>query len=235
MTIDYRQSTKFVIIVAGGSGSRMKSDIPKQFLPIGHKPILQHTIERFLAYQEVGGSSPLHIILVLPARDMATWTALCEKNDFYPPIKTAIGGATRFQSVQNGLKTIKAPQGLVAVHDGVRPFITTDLIERGFATAAETGSAVAAVDAKDSVREVQPDGSSRALDRSRLRLIQTPQTFRLDWMRQAFAQPEQPYYTDCASVLEASGYPITLINGSYENIKITTPEDLKANPGFNWN
>ncbi|GAA4465839.1 2-C-methyl-D-erythritol 4-phosphate cytidylyltransferase [Nibrella saemangeumensis] len=226
MTIDYRLSAKFVIIVAGGSGSRMKSDVPKQFLPIGDKPILQHTLERFLAYQEESHAS-LHIILVLPARDIDTWTALCEKHDFYPPIQTVTGGTTRFQSVRNGLQAIKTAEGLVAVHDGVRPFITTDLIERGFAIAAETGTAVAAVAAKDSVREVLPDGSSRALDRNRLRLIQTPQTFRLDWMHHAFAQPEQPHYTDCASVLEASGYPITLIEGSYENIKITTPEDLK--------
>ncbi|GAA4413505.1 2-C-methyl-D-erythritol 4-phosphate cytidylyltransferase [Nibrella viscosa] len=218
--------TNFAIIVAGGSGSRMKSDIPKQFLLLSDKPILQHTLERFLAYQEESRSS-LHIIVVLPARDIDTWTSLCEKHDFYPPVQITVGGATRFQSVLNGLQTIKAAEGLVAVHDGVRPFITTDLIERGFFTAAETGTAVAAVAAKDSVREVLPDGSNRALDRSRLRLIQTPQTFRLDWMRHAFSQPEQPYYTDCASVLEAGGYPITLIEGSYENIKITTPEDLK--------
>lgn len=211
----------FAIIVAGGSGNRMKSALPKQFLLLGGKPILQHTIERFLAY-----SATLQVILVLPARELATWTSLCDKHNFYPPIHTVIGGSTRFRSVQNGLKKISVNEGLVAVHDGVRPFVTTDIIRRGFETAAETGSAVTCVSVKDSVRIIQSDGSNQAVDRSQYRLMQTPQTFQLPIFRQAFQSEEQPFFTDCASVVEYAGFPITLIEGSYSNIKLTTPEDL---------
>lgn len=213
----------YAIIVAGGSGSRMKSAVPKQFLLLNGKPILQHTIERFLAI-----SAPLTVIVVLPQRDMATWAALCDKHNFYPAIQTVTGGATRFQSVKNGLRTIKAADGLVAVHDGVRPFVTTDIIQTSFKTAALTGSAVACVPAKDSVRLIDENGENKAVDRACVRLIQTPQTFRLDWFRAAFATDEQTHFTDCASVLEYAGFAITLIEGSYENIKITTPEDLRG-------
>ena len=212
----------FAIIVAGGSGSRMKSDIPKQFLLLNGKPILQHTIERFLTV-----SFPIQIILVLPARDLPIWERLCEEHSFYPVgIQYVIGGETRFQSVRNGLNAIRAEQGLVAVHDGVRPFVSPEIIQSGFETAARTGSAVACVPVKDSVRVVGADGVSRAVDRSLYRLVQTPQTFRLDLFRQAFQTDEQPFFTDCASVMEHAGFPITLIEGSYENIKITTPDDL---------
>lgn len=211
----------FAIIVAGGSGSRMKSEIPKQFLLLGGKPILQHTIERFLAY-----SASVQIILVLPARDLAAWVALCDKYNFYPPIQTVIGGATRFQSVRNGLKKISAKEGLVAVHDGVRPFVTTDIIGRSFEVAAATGSAVTSIAVKDSIRMVQPDGTNQAVDRSQYRLMQTPQTFQLTVFRQAFQVEEQPFFTDCASVVEFAGFPVTLIEGADSNIKLTTPEDL---------
>jgi len=213
---------QFVIIVAGGSGSRMGAKMPKQFIEVAGKPILMHTIERFLSY-----SATLKIILVLPAKEMPPWHALCEKHNFYTPIFTTVGGNTRFRSVKNGLSTIKAKEGLVAVHDGVRPFLTTQLIEQGFAVAAQKGTAVACVPLKDSARVVNATGQSQAVDRAAYRLIQTPQTFRLDWMRQAFDTPEEPAFTDCASVLEHAGYHITLIDGLYQNIKITTPEDLR--------
>ena len=216
-------TTNYAIIVAGGSGSRMKSAVPKQFLLLNGKPVLQHTIERFLAF-----SDALTLILVLPQRDMATWAALCDKHSFYPAIQTVTGGQTRFQSVKNGLRAIKATDGLVAVHDGVRPFVSIEIIQAGFETAALTGSAVACVPAKDSVRLVDETGDSQAVDRARVRLIQTPQTFRLDWFRTAFAADEQSHFTDCASVLEHAGFAITLIEGSYENIKITTPDDLRG-------
>lgn len=214
-------SARFAIVVAGGSGSRMKSHTPKQFLLLRGKPILQHTLEQFMAV-----SPGLQIILVLPARDRLTWATLCEQHDFYPPIQTVDGGATRFQSVRNGLTAIRAADGLVAVHDGVRPFVSPEIIQNSYATAARAGSAVTCVPVKDSVRVVGDDGVSQAVDRSRYRLVQTPQTFRLDWFRQAFAVDEQAHFTDCASVMEYAGFPITLIEGSYENIKITTPEDL---------
>lgn len=212
----------FAIIVAGGSGSRMNADVPKQFLILRGKPILQHTLERFLEVLP-----PEQIILVLPAADQQTWTNLCDQYGFHPPIQTATGGATRFQSVRNGLLTIQAPTGLVAVHDGVRPFVSAAIIRNSFAVAASTGSAVTCVPVKDSVRVVEPDGTSQAVNRSQYRLVQTPQTFALPAFRQAFHTPEQPFFTDCASVMEHAGYPITLIEGSYENIKITTPEDLR--------
>ncbi len=201
----------------------MQSDVPKQFLLLQGKPILQHTIEQFRAY-----SATMSIIVVLPEQQLSTWADLCQQHQFSPTnVQTVIGGASRFQSVQNGLAAITAPAGLVAVHDGVRPFVTPALIHNSFETAARLGSAVTAVAANDSVRQVRADGSSTTLDRSSLRLIQTPQTFRLDWFRQAFQTPEQPHFTDCASVLEWADYPITLIEGDYKNIKITTPDDLR--------
>ena len=204
----------------------MKADIAKQFLLLNGKPILQRTIEQFLAY-----SSDIPIRLVLPERDLAVWESLCAAHQFHPAnITTVIGGATRFQSVRNGLVSIPTEAdsvGLVAVHDGVRPYVTPATIAESFATASHKGSAVTCVPAKDSVRLVNGDGSSKAIDRAQVRLIQTPQTFRLDWFRQAFSGPEQPHFTDCASVLEFAGYPISLIEGDYENRKITTPDDLR--------
>lgn len=223
--------TNFAIIVAGGSGSRMKSDVPKQFLLLNGKPILQHTIEQFLAVQ-LAGPAPakhaesIHIILVLPARERSIWQRLCNEHDFHPPIQTIDGGSSRFQSVRNGLNAIQAPHGLVAVHDGVRPFVSPEIIRNSYATAARVGSAITCVPVKDSVRVVGADGVSQAVDRSQYRLIQTPQTFQLDWFRRAFQTEEQPFFTDCASVMEYAGFPITLIDGAYENIKITTPDDL---------
>lgn len=205
----------------------MKADVAKQFLLLNGKPILQQTIEQFLAY-----SPHMPIRLVLPERDLATWEALCSHHQFHPTnVTTIIGGATRFQSVRNGLSSIPAEAdatGLVAVHDGVRPYVTPATIAESFATASHKGTAITCVAAKDSVRLVNSgDGSSKAIDRAQVRLIQTPQTFRLDWFRQAFSGPEQAHFTDCASVLEWAGYPITLIEGDYANIKITTPDDLR--------
>ncbi|GAB3750985.1 2-C-methyl-D-erythritol 4-phosphate cytidylyltransferase [Spirosoma pomorum] len=216
---------RFAIIVAGGSGSRMNASVSKQFLLLQGKPILQRTVERFLAVTPTP-----HIILVLPERDLIIWQELCLQHQFFPDttnkIQSVLGGATRFQSVRNGLAAIQDSEGLVAVHDGVRPFVTSDIIEQSYQTAEQTGSAVTCVAVKDSVRVVDPAGRSQAVDRSQYRLVQTPQTFRLDLFRQAFQVEEQPFFTDCASVIEHAGYAITLIDGSYENIKITTPEDL---------
>lgn len=206
----------------------MNADVPKQFLLLNGKPILQHTLERFLSL-----SSAPQLILVLPTRDRLTWETLCQQHNFYPDrtrpaaIQVVDGGATRFQSVRNGLNAIHSPSGLVAVHDGVRPFVSPEIIQNSYETAARTGSAVACVPVKDSMRQVNPNGSSVALDRSTLRLVQTPQTFELGRFRRAFQTDEQPSFTDCASVMEHAGFPITLINGSYENIKITTPDDLR--------
>jgi 2-C-methyl-D-erythritol 4-phosphate cytidylyltransferase len=212
---------EYAIIVAGGSGSRMKSDLPKQFLPIGGRPVLMRTLDAFRAY-----SAQIQLLLVLPENQFSAWKALC---DAYPPVpeyQLVAGGSTRFYSVKNGLQRIEGTEGMVAVHDGVRPFITSSLIARGFQQAGLTGTAVTCVALKDSVRKLLPEGRNQAVDRSEYRLIQTPQTFRLDWMRQAFQTDLLPHFTDCASVLEQAGYPIHLIEGEYENLKLTTPEDL---------
>ncbi len=213
---------EYVIIVAGGTGSRMKSDIPKQFIAINGLPILMHTLLAFEKY-----SPSISIVLVLPADQISLWQNLCEQYKFEVNYRLVTGGETRFHSVQNGLNTITEMSALVAVHDGVRPVIDQKTIATGFAKAAASGTAVVAVSLKDSIRSGDTHGNSLALDRSQFRLIQTPQTFRLDWMQKAFALPYQSTFTDCASVLEAAGYPINLVEGSYENIKITTPEDLK--------
>jgi 2-C-methyl-D-erythritol 4-phosphate cytidylyltransferase len=216
----------FAIIVAGGSGLRMGSEIPKQFLPINGKPILIHTIEAFLQIPN------LQVILVLPQKDIEYFNSQIKEfphsliHQFTNSLIVEIGGSTRFQSVKNGLAQIKAESGIVAVHDGVRPLISREIIEKSFEIAYQEGSAVTSVMLKDSARIINEDGSNQAIDRTRYRLMQTPQTFRLDWMRDAFNSPEQPFFTDCASVLEYAGYKINLIEGSYENIKITTPEDM---------
>ena len=213
---------EYVIIVAGGTGSRMGSNIPKQFLLINGLPVLMHTIKAFRNYSE-----KLSIILVLPADQFDFWQILCEQYSFPISYQLIAGGNTRFDSVKNGLNSIKASDGLIAVHDGVRPLISKEIISESFKQAAVFGSAVVSVPMKDSIRRINEKGKNVAEDRAAFRLIQTPQTFRLDWMMNAFKTSYQLHFTDCASVLEAAGYSIQLIEGAYENIKITTPEDLK--------
>jgi 2-C-methyl-D-erythritol 4-phosphate cytidylyltransferase len=213
---------EYVIIVAGGTGSRMKSDIPKQFIAVNGLPILMHTLIAFKKY-----SSEISIVLVLPEDQFSFWEELCFQYQFKTGYQLVAGGATRFDSVKNGLNSINDQNALVAVHDGVRPVIASNVISDSFTVALNNGTAVAAVALKDSIRTVISSGENKALDRSLVRLIQTPQTFRIDWMRKAFDQSYQTTFTDCASVLESAGYPIHLVEGSYENIKITTPEDLK--------
>lgn len=212
---------EFVVIVAGGSGSRMKSDIPKQFIPVAGSPILMHTIRAFRTY-----SATISIRLILPESQFSAWNKLCVDYNFQEDYQLIAGGETRFDSVKNGLQSIQEEEGLIAVHDGVRPFVAQSTIQLGFQKAIENGSSVTCIPLKDSVRLVQPDGKNVAVNRSDYRLIQTPQTFRLDWMRTAFQTSYQSDFTDCASVLEKAGYPIHLIEGNFENIKITTPEDL---------
>lgn len=212
---------QFAVIVAGGSGVRMGGDVPKQFLPVAGLPVLMHTLRRFHDY-----SPGLSIILVLPAKDVPYWEMLCRQYGFTLPVTVVTGGHSRFQSVKNGLAAIAAGDGLVAIHDGVRPLVPLATIEASFRVAHEKGCAVAAVALKDSIRSVSPGGGSQALDRSAFRLVQTPQTFRLPIIRRSFDQPELPGFTDDASVAESAGFPITLIEGAYANIKITTPDDL---------
>lgn len=208
------------MIVAGGSGTRMKSRIAKQFLPLMGRPVLMHTIEAFKNY-----SPAINIIVVLPKDEVDHWKVLCETHSFRIPHQIAHGGITRFQSVKNGLAKISS-QGLVAIHDGVRPLIDKNTIDASFRIATNHGTAVAAVQLKESLRVTDQD-TTKAVDRSRYRLIQTPQTFRLDLIKTAYERRDDPSLTDDASVAERAGHQISLFEGTYKNIKITTPEDLK--------
>jgi len=210
---------EYALIVAGGKGTRIKSEMPKQFIELNGRPILLHTVEAFLKY-----STALFIVLVLPEEDFITWEVICEKFNFNTPVILVKGGETRFQSVKRGLDKIQG-EGLVAIHDGVRPLVSADLIGASFRLAAVHGSAVAAVRLKESIRMTDQD-RTKAADRSIYRIIQTPQTFDLQLIKKAYQLIEDPRLTDDASVAEKSGHVISLFEGSYENIKITTGEDL---------
>jgi 2-C-methyl-D-erythritol 4-phosphate cytidylyltransferase len=210
---------EFALIVAGGKGTRIKSRLPKQFLELHGKPILMHTLDAFFRYSE-----KIQIVLVLPEDDFQTWRDLCDRYRYQQPVILQKGGETRFQSVKNGLEKIEGP-GLVAIHDGVRPLVSEDIIGASFRLAAVHQSAVAAVRLKESIRMTDQD-NTKAVDRSRFRLIQTPQTFSIDLIKQAYQLKEDTTLTDDASVAERLGHTISLFEGSYLNIKITTPEDL---------
>lgn len=210
---------EYALIVAGGKGTRIKSKVPKQFLELLGKPVLLHTLEAFYRY-----APHMAVVLVLPEDDFATWESICRKYDFNHPYVLRKGGESRFQSVKNGLAAIEG-EGLVAIHDGVRPLVNEDIIGASFRLAAVHQSAVAAVRLKESIRMTDMD-NTRAVDRSRFRLIQTPQTFNVQLIKKAYEMKEDPSLTDDASVAERSGHVISLFEGSYENIKITTPEDL---------
>ena len=213
------KSDEYAIIVAGGTGRRMKSELPKQFLEICGLPVLMHTLKAFYSY-----SDQLKIILVLPEGDYGTWKDLCKKYRFEVPHELQSGGKTRFQSVKKGLEKLPG-HGLVAIHDGVRPLIDKAIIAASFNLALIHQSAIAAVRLKESIRITDQD-STRAMDRSRFRLIQTPQTFDIPLIKKAYLIEEDNTLTDDAGVAERAGHKISLFEGSYENIKITTPEDL---------
>lgn len=217
---------QYVIIVAGGSGSRMQSTLPKQFITVGGEPVLMHTIKRFYEF-----SSSINVILVLPAAEIATWEQLCIQHQFSVPVTIAVGGSTRTASVINGLALIDDTEALVAIHDGVRPFVNIQIIENSFALAAQKGSAVVAVALKDSIRKVDGD-DSEAVDRHQYRLVQTPQVFKVSLIKRAYQLANGKEFTDDASVAEAAGNKIYLVDGSYQNIKITTPEDLVIAEAF---
>lgn len=211
---------EFAVIVAGGSGQRMNSSIPKQFLSLGDRPVLFHTLWAFWRY-----SQNLKIILVLPGDQKEAWYELTEKYDFSIPHQLVEGGSTRTDSVQNGLSLVP-DESIVAIHDGVRPLVDVQIIRQSFEIARKSGSAIASVPPKDSIRKMLDDGSSVSADRSKFRLVQTPQTFQSSLIKEAYRSMPDGTFTDDASVLEATGAPVTLIEGSYSNIKITTPEDI---------
>lgn len=211
---------KFAIIVAGGSGKRMGSIVPKQFLILAGKPVLMHTIEVFYELD-----SDMKIIVVLPESQVDRWRQLCEEYSFGIAHEVAIGGATRFESVKNGLALVDG-EGIVGVHDGVRPLVAKDTLNRCYIEASAYGTAVPVSDSKESVRIVEEGGRSHAIDRSTVRMVQTPQVFKTKVLRDAYKQEFQPTFTDDASVVEAMGHIIHLTTGNKENIKITTPDDL---------
>jgi 2-C-methyl-D-erythritol 4-phosphate cytidylyltransferase len=210
---------KFVIIVAGGSGSRMGSKLPKQFLELCGKPVLMHTIQAFHDFDP-----KCELILVLPATQQEVWSELCQKHSFSQPHTVVPGGETRFHSVQNGLKLIH-DEGIVFIHDGVRPLVSQQTIRRCMETAQQTGNAIPVLPVTESLRKL--DGSQNiSVDRSNYFSVQTPQTFTSDVILKSFQQSYEHGFTDDASVVEKAGYTIHLVEGNYENIKITTPTDL---------
>lgn len=211
---------KTVVIVAGGKGERMNSAVPKQFLPIAGKPVLMHTIERFYNY-----SSDISIILVLPATQFDYWSELCLEYNFEIPHQIVAGGSARFFSVKNALNAVRNTD-LIAIHDGVRPLVDNDTIQRCFDEAERTGAAIPVDDSVDSIRKITPDGSI-AVDRSDYKMVQTPQIFRAAIILKSYEQPFDEAFTDDASVAEAAGYSVQLVEGNRENIKITTTFDLK--------
>ena len=209
----------YVIIVAGGKGLRMGGDVPKQFQLLGNQPVLMHTLQRF-----ADDCKDLQIILVLPQEQIEYWSDLGEKYHFGVEHWIVAGGETRFHSVQNGLAQIPDDaEGVVAVHDGVRPLVSREVIEKCFEEARGKKAVVPVVPVVESLRHV----SDGAVPRADYRLVQTPQTFDIQLLKQAYRQPFSKDFTDDASVVEAFGYPISMVEGNRENIKLTTPFDLR--------
>jgi len=211
----------YAIIVAGGSGNRMQSSVPKQFLLLEGIPVLMHTIAAF----DKCILKP-QILLVLNIDQHKYWEELCLKYSFNIPHQVIKGGIQRFHSVKNGLKVIKGT-GIVAVHDAVRPLVSAELIAKSFHVAEETGNCIPGVTPTDSVRKRLEDGKSEAISRDELALIQTPQTFEVSLLKKAYQAAYRNEFTDDASVAEYAGFKINLIAGERENIKITYPEDLQ--------
>ncbi|MDT8401651.1 MAG: 2-C-methyl-D-erythritol 4-phosphate cytidylyltransferase [Bacteroidales bacterium] len=211
---------RYLILVAGGKGVRMGSKVPKQFLMLAGKPLIFHTINKFTDYDP-----GIEIILVLPRGTETRWKELCEQFDFSHKHGIVEGGSERFDSVKNGLSMVRQ-QALVAVHDAVRPLVSPGTIDRAFSMAEKKGNAVPFIRPTESVREIVDNKTNRSLRRDRLALIQTPQVFRSDILLASYARSYKPSFTDDASVVEAAGHKINLVEGNRENIKITTMDDL---------
>ncbi len=211
-----------IIIVAGGKGTRMGGDLPKQFLPVGGRPVLMRTIEAFHNYDPT-----LHIIVVLPHDQQDYWRQLCAQHAFGIAHDIADGGATRFESSRNGLALVPDGDGVVGFHDGVRPFVSADTIDRCFETAREEYAALPVMPVTDTLRFTGGSSAGRNVPRSDYRIVQTPQVFDISLARQAFAQPYRDTFTDDASVVENLGCQVRMVEGNRENIKLTTPFDLQ--------
>lgn len=212
------------IIVAGGSGTRFGAQIPKQFLELGGKPILMRTVE---AFEKALADGEHEIVVTLPADQIGVWKGLCERHGLAVPHRVVPGGETRWHSVKNALDSIDNPAAadVIAVHDGVRPLASVELIQRTLDTAHRCGTAIPVVMLNDSVRQVDGE-ASHALDRSSLRAVQTPQAFDARLLMDAYGQPFRPTFTDDASVVESMGHAVTLVEGDPANLKITRPMDL---------
>ena len=211
---------KYIIIVAGGKGLRMGGDIPKQFLPVGGKPVLMRTLEAFHAYD-----ASMQLILVLPVSQQAYWKQLCVEYQFDLAHEIADGGETRFHSVKNGLALVKE-DGLVGVHDGVRPFVSQEVIARCYEEAVSLKAVIPVIGVVETVRHLMEEGSE-TVPRDQYKLVQTPQVFEVSLLRRAYEQVYTELFTDDASVVEALGEKVYLVEGNRENIKLTTPFDLK--------
>ncbi|MBR5019833.1 MAG: 2-C-methyl-D-erythritol 4-phosphate cytidylyltransferase [Bacteroidales bacterium] len=217
---------RYAVIVAGGQGVRMGADRPKQFLEIGGKPILRHTLERFLDFDP-----EIEVIVVLPEAQKAWWRDYCRQSGFLQRYAMVSGGITRFHSVQNALKYV-GDSGVVAVHDGVRPLVRRELLERTFAAADRWQAVVPAVPAVESMRKMVGETESVPVNRDGMMLVQTPQLFEAGVLKKAYRQAFSTAFTDDASVVEASGVPVHIVPGDRINLKITTPEDLRLAAGL---
>lgn len=210
---------KYVVIVAGGNGTRMNSAVPKQFMKLDGRPVLMHTITKFSEC----GLDP-EIIVALPSSQIDYWNQLCQEYKFNTPIKIVEGGETRYDSVKNALQHITEP-GLIAVHDAVRPLVSTKTILAVYRHAEMYGNAVPAIPLNDSIRKIE-SGKNMAVDRSRYCVIQTPQCFSSAILKKAYQKEYKSTFTDDASIVESCGEQVHLIDGTPENIKITNPQDL---------
>ncbi len=213
---------KYVIVVAGGKGLRMGGEIPKQFIPVKGKPVLMRTLETFYACDP-----NIELIVVLPVEQRSYWEHLCAEYGFTLSHRIAAGGETRFHSVKNGLALVEE-DGVVGVHDGVRPFVSAEVIADCYAQAATLQAVVPVTDVVETVRHLLSEGGSETVSRNDYKLVQTPQVFTVELLKRAYAQDYKPFFTDDASVVEALGQPVHLVSGNRENIKLTTPFDLKV-------
>ncbi|HTB07127.1 MAG TPA: 2-C-methyl-D-erythritol 4-phosphate cytidylyltransferase [Bacteroidia bacterium] len=211
---------RYVIIVGGGNGARMNTPVPKQFLKLDGKPIIMHSINKF-----VDTIPDICVILVLPAEHLKFWEAMCDEYGFHKHVKVALSGETRFHSVKAGLEFVTEENAVIGVHDAVRPLVTSKTILAAYKAAEMYGNAIPAIPINDSIRQIESTRNI-AVDRSRYCATQTPQCFRADILKKAYTHDYHYTYTDDAMVVEAMGEAIRLVDGNPENIKITGPKDL---------
>lgn len=214
-------SENAAILVAGGTGIRMNTEIPKQFLLLAGQPVLMHTIRIFYLFDP-----GMLLFVTLPEHHIPYWKELCRNHSFTIPHHIIKGGATRFGSVKNALEKIGG-EGLVAIHDGVRPLVSIDTLKHTFEEAGKSGNAIPVIRMLESIREAGP-GGNREVARENLRVVQTPQVFRKELIKKAYRSAPHENFTDDATVLETLGETIRLVEGNPENIKITRPSDLRC-------